>query len=286
MKYLIALIALPLAAQCPLGSQLVYVLGEGWKCVAAPIKVQTQSIVFPVIADRANTDPFPVAVASSSGLTVTLTARGSCTVVGSTVMPQAVGDCQLTASQPGNSTYLAAADVSRSFKITAVTTLPSAVTPGPPGPIGPQGPKGDTGPQGPAGPPGTGTGAALQTVDCASLKNDQGFVQVAIVDPVAKRCLPMTLGFIDPSGALIAVNALRWNSSPTRPVATLPPGPWLVTKGDVTTCQSGEICIPAYEAWWNEGPILEITPRKPPLFADSPASVRAIFDDARPPQYR
>jgi hypothetical protein len=83
-----------------------------------------QTITFPAIADRRYGDAsFTVAPTSSSGLPVTLQASGNCSVNGSSVTVGAVGSCQITASQPGNDTYNAAADVVRSFAIAAAPLI-------------------------------------------------------------------------------------------------------------------------------------------------------------------
>ncbi len=56
---------------------------------------------------------FTVAASATSGLAVTYTSAGSCTNSGATyTMTSGVGTCTVTASQPGNSNYLAASPVS------------------------------------------------------------------------------------------------------------------------------------------------------------------------------
>ena len=62
--------------------------------------------------------PFRVPVLTTSGLSARLSGSGSCTVMGQTVTLTGAGTCTLTATQPGNDTYYAAAPVSRSFQIT------------------------------------------------------------------------------------------------------------------------------------------------------------------------
>ena len=60
---------------------------------------------------------FGVSASSSSGLTVTITPSGVCTLSGSTVtMTSGTGTCTLTASQSGEDEYLAAANVVRTVK--------------------------------------------------------------------------------------------------------------------------------------------------------------------------
>jgi hypothetical protein len=77
-----------------------------------------QTITFGPLADKALGDPpFAVNATASSGLAVTFTATGGCTVAGNIVTLVAAGTCTITASQPGDATYNAAADVLRSFGI-------------------------------------------------------------------------------------------------------------------------------------------------------------------------
>jgi adhesin/invasin len=70
---------------------------------------------------------FLVAPTTTSGLTVTVTPSGGCTIAGSTVtMTSGTTDCVLTASQAGSADYSAASDVVH----TVVATLrPASVTP-------------------------------------------------------------------------------------------------------------------------------------------------------------
>jgi hypothetical protein len=66
-----------------------------------------------------------LAPTANSGLTVSLTSTTTsiCTVSGFVVTLVATGNCSLTASQAGNSTYLAATNVVRSFAITNSQTI-------------------------------------------------------------------------------------------------------------------------------------------------------------------
>lgn len=85
-----------------------------------------QSITFAQLGDTMlNAGPVAVSVSASSGLPVSLASATpeTCSVAGDQVTLVAVGTCTVTASQPGNSTYLEAAQVSRSF---AVTRVPAA----------------------------------------------------------------------------------------------------------------------------------------------------------------
>jgi hypothetical protein len=60
---------------------------------------------------------FTVSATASSGLTVSFSASGSCSVAGTTVHLTAKGTCTITASQPGDNNYNPAASVANSFKV-------------------------------------------------------------------------------------------------------------------------------------------------------------------------
>jgi hypothetical protein len=80
----------------------------------------SQTITFNPLADKTTSDPpFTVSATASSGLPVSFSASGSCTVSGSTVTITGTGSCTITASQAGNSNFNAAPDVPRTFNITA-----------------------------------------------------------------------------------------------------------------------------------------------------------------------
>ncbi len=74
--------------------------------------------------------PFTISATASSGLAVIFasTTTAVCTVSGNTVTVIAVGTCSITASQPGNGTYSAAAPVTRSFTVSTQGVAPSAPT--------------------------------------------------------------------------------------------------------------------------------------------------------------
>jgi hypothetical protein len=94
---------------------------------AAPQVVQTvparkadQTITFTLTAPSGSTfgDPdFPIAAFTSSGLDVAFSSSGACTVNGTTLHIAGAGTCTVTASQPGDANFNAAAPVSRSFAI-------------------------------------------------------------------------------------------------------------------------------------------------------------------------
>jgi hypothetical protein len=90
-----------------------------------------QTITFPAIADKTFADaPFNPGATASSGLAVSYSATGNCTVLGSTVSLTSIGTCTLTATQTGDDNWNPAAHVSQSFKITpAVTILSILINP-------------------------------------------------------------------------------------------------------------------------------------------------------------
>jgi hypothetical protein len=78
----------------------------------------SQTIDFPALTDKTFGDPpFAVSASASSGLPVSFSASGSCSIAGNLVTLTATGTCTITASQGGNSNYLPADDVSQSFQI-------------------------------------------------------------------------------------------------------------------------------------------------------------------------
>jgi hypothetical protein len=82
-----------------------------------------QTITFPAIADKVyGTADFAPGATASSGLAVSYTATGPCTIVSGKVHLTGVGTCEVTASQAGNVQYLPATDVVRSFTITKAPT--------------------------------------------------------------------------------------------------------------------------------------------------------------------
>jgi hypothetical protein len=85
-----------------------------------------QSISFAVIADKAFGDPdFMINATATSGLAVSYSASGQCTVTGSgigTVHITAPGSCTITASQAGDANYNAATPVQRTFNISKAAT--------------------------------------------------------------------------------------------------------------------------------------------------------------------
>ena len=85
--------------------------------------LQHQTIVFGSLPDAVTgAAPFLLTATATSGLSVSYTAAGNCTVLGNVVTVTGIGTCTITASQSGSGLYLPAADVSRTFVIGAVTT--------------------------------------------------------------------------------------------------------------------------------------------------------------------
>ena len=77
-----------------------------------------QTITFPAIADKVyGAADFAPGATASSGLTVSYTAAGNCTIVSGNVHLTGGGSCTVKASQGGNVQYLPADDVSRTFSI-------------------------------------------------------------------------------------------------------------------------------------------------------------------------
>jgi hypothetical protein len=93
----------------------------------AAISKAPQTITFAAPADRAYSPAsLGVGASSTSGLTVGFSATGSCILTGpATVQMTGVGSCTITASQPGNGNYAAAADIARTFNI---SRAPSTVS--------------------------------------------------------------------------------------------------------------------------------------------------------------
>ena len=77
-----------------------------------------QTITFGPLSDKTEGDPdFNVSATASSGLAVSFSALGSCTVSGTLVHLTSFGSCTITASQAGNTNYNAAPSVQQSFTI-------------------------------------------------------------------------------------------------------------------------------------------------------------------------
>ncbi len=82
------------------------------------IDAASQTIAFPSIPDQSyGGEPVALEASASSGLQVSYTAAGPCSISGTTVVSEGVGTCEVTASQEGNGDYDAASSVTRSFSI-------------------------------------------------------------------------------------------------------------------------------------------------------------------------
>lgn len=80
--------------------------------------VKTQTITFAALAGRTFGDAaFSVSASASSGLPVSFTASGDCTIDGASITLTGAGSCSITAHQAGNASYHPAADVTQSFAI-------------------------------------------------------------------------------------------------------------------------------------------------------------------------
>jgi N-acetylneuraminic acid mutarotase len=87
-----------------------------------------QTITFASPGGQAlGTGPLQLSASASSGLGVTLTSNSPavCTVSGTSVALVAVGTCSITASQPGNAIYAAAAPVTQTFNIVSANPPPA-----------------------------------------------------------------------------------------------------------------------------------------------------------------
>ena len=83
---------------------------------------ETQSITFAALGSKTFGEPdFTVSATASSGLAVTFTAAGKCTVSGASVHLTSAGTCTITAHQPGNTSFLGAEDVSQAFEVAKAT---------------------------------------------------------------------------------------------------------------------------------------------------------------------
>jgi hypothetical protein len=98
---------------------------------AFAIAKASQTIGFGSLPNRTyGSQDFNVSATASSGLPVSFSASGNCTVSGATMHLTGAGSCTVTASQPGDVAYNAAADVSQTFSIAMAPrkcTVPNVV---------------------------------------------------------------------------------------------------------------------------------------------------------------
>jgi hypothetical protein len=100
--------------------QQLYVNALYWTTGWTPVSDQT--ITFAALPDKTYGDlAFTVAATASSGLEVSFTAAGKCTISGATVTLTGAGSCTVTAHQGGNPSYHPAETVSQSFAIAKAT---------------------------------------------------------------------------------------------------------------------------------------------------------------------
>jgi MBG domain-containing protein/trehalose utilization protein len=96
----------------------LYVNAVRWLAGSAVGEPQDQTITFDPLTNKVFGDAaFLLNVTASSGLPVSLTPAGECTVTGNTVTITGAGSCSITASQAGNADFNTAANVVRSFTI-------------------------------------------------------------------------------------------------------------------------------------------------------------------------
>jgi hypothetical protein len=139
-------VSFSVAGSCTVSGPTVHITGAGSCSItasqagnanvaAAPSVTRTfaiakasQTIAFASIPDHTFGDPdFALAATASSGLPVSYTASGSCTVSGSTVHLTGAGTCSITASQAGNADFGAAPSVTRSFTVAAAASVAGTV---------------------------------------------------------------------------------------------------------------------------------------------------------------
>jgi hypothetical protein len=98
--------------------QQLYLNAVRWAAGSGTGVAQSQTITFGVLGDKTyGNAPFSIDATASSNLPVSFTATGNCSVLGVTVTITAVGSCTVTAHQAGNDEFTAADDVSQSFNI-------------------------------------------------------------------------------------------------------------------------------------------------------------------------
>ncbi len=108
------------------GGTYIVVATDGTLSVSASFTVTggklNQTITFNALIGKTYGDaPFTVSASANSGLLVSFSVTGNCTISGTTVTITGAGSCTVTASQAGNATYNAAPNVIRSFTIAKAT---------------------------------------------------------------------------------------------------------------------------------------------------------------------
>ena len=98
--------------------------------VSITVNPASQTITFGAIPNHTYGDPpFTISANSSSGLAVSFSASGNCTVSGNAVTVTGAGSCTITAAQSGDSNYLAAPKLQQSFNIAKATPILSWAAP-------------------------------------------------------------------------------------------------------------------------------------------------------------
>jgi hypothetical protein len=134
------------SGNCTLSSRTVTITAAGSCTVTAnqagdatfsPAPVQAQSfsilkaaqaISFGPLPDKRYGDPpFTISATASSGLPVSFSASGACTLAGATVTLTGTGACSIKASQAGNGNYSPAADVTQSMNSRRKAYMPIAI---------------------------------------------------------------------------------------------------------------------------------------------------------------
>ena len=101
-----------------IGLSIALVVVGPFPPVVAGASLLPQSISFAVLPDTlAGQAPIALQATASSGLAVGYSVAGTCEVSGATLTVTAVGTCSVTATQAGDSTWAAAARVTRSFSV-------------------------------------------------------------------------------------------------------------------------------------------------------------------------
>jgi hypothetical protein len=143
------------SGQCTIAGNTVHITGAGSCTItasqagnsnfsAAPDVPQSftigkanQTITFGALADKNFGDgDFTLSATASSGLPVSFSGTGSCTVSANAVHISNAGSCTITASQGGNANFNAAPNVQQSFNINkaaTTTVINSSVNPSTPG---------------------------------------------------------------------------------------------------------------------------------------------------------
>jgi hypothetical protein len=97
----------------------------------------SQTITFDALADKTYGDAdFTLSATASSTLSVGLATAGDCALASGKLHITGAGNCTVTASQAGNSTYSAASDVVRAFQIAKAATSTGMTSSGSPAAVG------------------------------------------------------------------------------------------------------------------------------------------------------